>query len=142
MRPAVTTPAAQTAYELLADATISIYSLKDSPTARTELAITQMFLPAGQGCSGMGIIDPRQIIDTAYASASYATWPTTVSAIPELAADLTARPDTLHTLAAAFAVTYHACSASHSTVVNEYSRLDALHHHYVTGHRRSHFRPN
>ena len=62
--------------------------------------------------------------------------------MPELqSCNLAADPTTLPTPAAAFAATYAMALSAHDRVAQEYTSLDGIKYHYVTGHKRTYFRP-
>ena len=101
----------------------------------------QVFLPSSVG--GLGLPDFRVQRLACYAAVSYATWPTTTTAIPSLSQlDLTADPSTLPAPAADFAATYSAVVDAHQKVVGVYTEKDRHRFFYVTGHERRHFRPS
>ena len=101
----------------------------------------QTFLP--QSLGGLGVPDFRVLRFAQYAAVSYATWPSTVRAIPELALqDLTSDPSRLLPPAADFATTYSYALARHDQVVAAYAEVGSRTHYLANGLKRHHFHPS
>jgi len=143
MRPEVTELAAVAAVARIDASTRSLYHVDESPGERVDMAMAQAH--AATTCAGLGLYDFVAVRHAMYAACSYAVHPAVERAVPAVAGlDLTADPATLHPVSpahAAFAAAYAMVVDDHASVVATYKARDALPYYYVTGDKRSHFRP-
>ena len=132
MRPEVTEEAAVFCKARFTQVVESMYNFEGSPADRASLARRQCFLPAD--LSGMQLPDFPLARFADYASASYATWRTTIAHVPALAAaNLSADPSTLTALPAAFASSYRRCISAHEVVVDARSSANGKRHFLIVG---------
>ena len=140
MRPEVTEAAAIYCKARFTQVVESMYNFEGSPADRASLARRQCFLSADLG--GIQLPDFPLARFADYASASYATWRTTIAHVTALAAsDLSADPSTLATLPAAFASSYRRCISAHEVVVDAYRSADSKRHFLTVGGSRTYHRP-